>query len=401
MTGSAGSYHSAEIQIDPRAAASGTTTVLWVSALGPVTVTVPPGTVDGAVIWVRVPAGDVAVTIRVAFDAGPAASPPAVGPEPAPARPAHRRQTQVLGYATLLLIALGAFFAVRVYAGGKPDATPGRVIASRPAEDVPLSAAGYRQALAAADRAIGADFATLHTDERGALLKAAPVAAETMHSAAVTLDQTLPPLAADAAHRALVTELLNLAETVRKTGSAEPDCPAASPYALLLQSDAAGGVRAAAKRLGAVDRTYVFGVFLPAAPKRTNVRLTNGTLLKRPAQQGAGELAIGNGAKDDTVVSLVPQKSKRPIATVYLRGGGNGTIANVKDGTYRIYAAAGQDWNARAKGFTRGCSFSVFDDSFAFRTTATSATKWTVTLTPAAGGNATTTDVDPGAFPAA
>jgi hypothetical protein len=44
------------------------------------------------------------------------------------------------------------------------------------------------------------------------------------------------------------------------------------------------------------------------------------------------------------------------------------------------------------------CAFSKFDDTFLFRASPLIDT-WEITMTPVAGGNASTSDVDPNAFP--
>jgi hypothetical protein len=98
----------------------------------------------------------------------------------------------------------------------------------------------------------------------------------------------------------------------------------------------------------------------------------------------------------DTTISLVPENSKDPLLTVYLRSADKVTVKGIRYGTYQLYTASGQDWDAAKKGFTRGCSFNRFNDKFDF---GTSTPGWEVKLTESAAGNASTSDVDPGAFP--
>jgi hypothetical protein len=71
----------------------------------------------------------------------------------------------------------------------------------------------------------------------------------------------------------------------------------------------------------------------------------------------------------------------------------------VAAGTYRIYYATGAEWNPQRKGFRKDCAFSRFDDAFPFRA-APAISTWEITMTAVAGGNASTSDVDPGSFPA-
>ena len=84
---------------------------------------------------------------------------------------------------------------------------------------------------------------------------------------------------------------------------------------------------------------------------------------------------------------------------MYVRSNGKFTATGVKDGTYRVYSASGTDYDSAKKGFTRDCGFTKFDDTFKFTTSSTSSTIWRLTLTPVANGNASTSEVDPGAFP--
>jgi len=315
----------------------------------------------------------------------------------------------VIGGSLVVLLALGCCGIVRVFSGGddSPEAgnrngiaaTGGGSAAPKVATD-PLTPEQYIKVLAASDTAIGTSFKKLNTTDGAAFAKAAPAAATTIRAEADKLRATLPPAGAAAAHGQLALELESLGDMVDETAAAKQECPAASPWATVLQSGWADGIREDAKKLAAADPKYKFGAFLPAAPKETKNRLKNGTFVKRTSSGGAGHLKIKNGA-DDTTVSLVPAKGKNPkaVLTVYVRGGGTFTAKGVRDGTYRVYTASGVDWNKAKKGFTRDCSFSKFDDTFKFSTTSVSASIWTITLTPVIGGNASTSDVDPKSFP--
>ena len=97
---------------------------------------------------------------------------------------------------------------------------------------------------------------------------------------------------------------------------------------------------------------------------------------------------------------MVKRGSKRAAITVYVRARGKFTVTGVRDGTYQIYMSSGVDWDSRAKRYTRNCGFSRFDDSFKFNTTSRQYTIWEITLTPVAGGNASTSGVEPENFPA-
>ncbi|MGA5302275.1 hypothetical protein ACPCHT_20270 [Nucisporomicrobium flavum] len=492
MTGEP-AFSSAMIEVPPAEAATGTTRALWSPTHGSLTVTVPPGTVDGAVVWVDSPAGRVAVTIRVsspftppppfpasgppasgppapssgfpvpggfpppgsspqgayppgayppgpggAFPAGapggyppgqpgayppgayppgayppgaypPGAYPPGYGPGPAfagppQATPRTGRRNQIIGIALAAVLIVGCCGAIRLVTSGDddtPQADPRRITATTGATTSgPVTKEQYAQLLAGSDNAIKATFVKLNTSDDAAFAKAAPAAAGTIRAEAQKLRATTPPPGAEAAHAQLALELQSLGDMVEETASAKQDCPAASPYTSVLQSGWADNLRADARKLASADPAYKFGTFLPAAPKEQNRRLKTGTFIKRTSTGGLGHLKIKNGA-DDTTISLVPAKGKKPkpIFTVYVRGGGSFTAKGIRDGTYRIYSASGEDWDKAGKGFTRDCAFSKFDDTFKFTTTSYSSSIWTITLTPIIGGNASTSDVDPNNFP--
>jgi hypothetical protein len=444
MTGDPG-YSSAVIEVPQAEAAAGTTRSVWSPTHGALNVVVPPGTVDGTVVWVQSPtAGNVAVTIRVTspfpspqpFAGAPGYPPPGYPQQPGqsqqpgypppgyPPQPGYPQQpgyppqqfagppeaarsntkrNSIIGGSLAVLLALGCCGIVRVFNGGDDD-TPaagkraGAGTSIAPSAG-PLTPEQYGQMLAASDATIGTSFKKLNTSDSAAFAKAAPAAASAIRAEAGKLRAATPPAGAAAAHGQLALELESLGDMVDESASAKQECPAASPWSAVLQSGWADGIREDAKKLAAADPSYKFGSFLPAAPKEQKRRLKNGTFLKR-ASGGSGHLKIKNGA-DDTTISLVPTKGKKPkpVLTVYVRGGGTFTAKGVKDGTYRVFTASGEDWDKGRKGFTRDCSFSKFDDTFKFTTTSFSASIWTITLTPVVGGNASTSDVDPKSFP--
>ncbi|PRY27636.1 hypothetical protein [Pseudosporangium ferrugineum] len=338
----------------------------------------------------------------------PGGYPPGQGPAFAgpPAAPPTRRRNQLIagGLVGVLLVGLGCCGVVRLFSGGDDDTPQAKkrngIVATTPTTAGPVTPEQYAQVLAASDTAIKAPFARLNTGDNAAFARAAPTAANAIRAEAGKLRSTKPPSGAESVHFRLTQGLENLGDMVEETAGTKQECPAASPYAAVLQSGWADGLREDAKKLVAADPAYRFGSFLPAEPKQQNRRLKTGTFVKRSSTGGLGHLKIKNGASD-TLISLVPNKGKKPkpVFTVYVRKGGTYTAKGIRDGTYRIYTASGQDWNAGKKGFTRNCHFSKFDDTFKFTTTSFSSSIWTITLTPMIGGNASTSDVDPNAFP--
>jgi hypothetical protein len=230
---------------------------------------------------------------------------------------------------------------------------------------------------------------------------AATALATATETASADLSGVTPPEAAADAHQEFITALDGLAAAATETASAASDrdvCAGSSATALLSRDDAIDDVQAAAQSLAAVDPAYTVGSFLPKETKDGNRRMKNGGYVKR-TRGGSGQLKINNGGAGDQVISVVKVGSKKPAITVYVRGKGKHTVTGVRDGTYRVYMTGGADWDAKLKRFTRNCGFSQFDDTFKFTTTSRQYTIWEVTLTPVVGGNASTTGVDPDAFP--
>jgi hypothetical protein len=126
-------------------------------------------------------------------------------------------------------------------------------------------------------------------------------------------------------------------------------------------------------------------------------RLENGTLINKPSG-GAGKLAINNGGSLDAAVFLA--KGGKTKVAVYVRKISSFTVDRIPDGRYEIYVVSGSDWDSAAKKFTRSASRFVFDDPAFFETSAEEgSTTYSISITPVAGGNANTHQVDEGSFP--
>jgi hypothetical protein len=254
-----------------------------------------------------------------------------------------------------------------------------------------VSAADYATTLGEVDASLKDPFAKMAAGDKAAYASSAAG----LRAGADKLDQVVPPTSAAGSHGTLVTALRGLADDAEDASATKPKCPAAAPVSELLGSDRAEDIREQGKALAAKDATFRIGSFLPAKPKEQNRRLSTGTFVKKKSGRGSGDLVIENGS-GDTTVSLVPKGSKKPNFTVYVRGKAKHTVKNIKSGNYEVFAAAGEDWDTGKKGFTRDCSFTKFDDEFKFEP----GVIWTITLTQVVGGNASTSDVDPGTFPA-
>jgi hypothetical protein len=317
-------------------------------------------------------------------------------------RGATARQ-QYLAYGTAIVLVLSGCVGVRLLTGGDGKAAgPTRIVASAPSQTSETTAVRYSELLAEADSAIGTDFRRIDTDDPQTLAAAAPQAAQTIYAEVEQLRTVAPPPAAAAVHAQLVQALAGMGDMIQRLGTDDeaPSCPAAeaAPYESLLVSDWANRIRAGAQALAKIDRVFVFGKFLPPAPETPAGRPKNGSFLKAPTRRGTGQLKIKNGGAD-TIVSLVPVTGdKTPLFTVYVRAGSDDTVDGVAAGTYFIYYATGDDWSPARHGFMTDCAFSKFDDTFLFRARPLIDT-WEISMTPVTGGNVSTSNVDPNAFP--
>jgi hypothetical protein len=313
---------------------------------------------------------------------------------------------QYLAYGLAILIVIGGCVGVRLLT--RPDRAGG---SAAPSSSTGSSAGGaptltnvqYADVLAQTDSAVGTDFRRLDNADARTLATVGPQTAQTLYLQVNKLRALRPPPAAAAVHAELITALAGLGDLVQRIGSddAQPSCPAAAetPYVSLLLSSWAVRIRAGAGALARINPAFVFGKFLPPAPVVPVTRPATGTFISPPARRGTGQLKIRNGG-GDTTVSLVPAGGETsPLFTVYVRGKTDYTVGSVAAGTYRIYYATGAEWNPQRKGFRKDCAFSRFDDTFPFRA-APAISTWEITMTAVAGGNASTSDVDPGSFPA-
>ena len=310
---------------------------------------------------------------------------------------------QYVAYGTAIVLVIGCCVAFRFLTGGDGKAVgPQQTAATVPPATAEVTAARYSDLLAETDSAIGTDFRRIDTDDPQRLAAAAPQTAQTMYAEVEKLRAVTPPPSAAAVHAELVQALAGMGDMIQRLGTDEdePSCPAAdaSPYESLLVSGWANRIRAGSQALARIDPAFVFGRFLPAAAVVPAGRPKNGSFVKKPTRSGTGQLKIKNGG-GDTAVSLVPVTGdKTPLFTVYVRADSDGTVGNVAAGTYFVYYASGKDWNPARKGFMSDCAFNRFDDTFLFRARPLIDT-WEITMTPVAGGNASTSNVDPNAFP--
>jgi hypothetical protein len=311
---------------------------------------------------------------------------------------------QYLAYGLAILLVIGGCAGVRLLthrdrSGG--SATP--AIGSTARGATTLTKLQYSDLLAQADSAIGTDFRSLDTTDAKTLATVGPRTAQTMYVQVRELRAVPPPPATTTVHTQLTADLSGLGDMIQRIGTddAQPSCPAVAgtPYVSLLLSPWANRIRADAGTLARIDPAFVFGKFLPPEPVVPVSRPATGTFITPPQRRGSGKLKIDNDGGDTAVSVVRVDGGAAPLFTVYVRGKSDYTVANVAAGTYRIYYATGADWNPQRKGFLKDCAFSRFDDTFAFRA-APAISTWQITMTPVAGGNSSTSEVDPDSFPA-
>jgi hypothetical protein len=126
-------------------------------------------------------------------------------------------------------------------------------------------------------------------------------------------------------------------------------------------------------------------------------RPANGTILYSKIRGGLGSLTIKNGPSQDGVVTLVQVRSK--AISVYVRAHLSTTVRNIRDGTYTIYYTAGSLFSVAKGRFTRGATYWRFDNRLRFASPP-HYTVATLTLYALRGGNAPTTQIPPGDYPA-
>lgn len=228
-------------------------------------------------------------------------------------------------------------------------------------------------------------------------------AGQAVDAAAQGLEQLEPPPDAVQPHHDLVAALRRLSgdlDAVRSGIGSRHYCTASSALAGL---GASPGLRAVPKALaGLAAAGYRTSYRAPRTGTQTDRRRPTGSFVRSGSRTGRGELTIENGGSRDAVISLA--KGRRTAFSVYVRKGATYKVRGVRDGTYTVYFTGGRDWDGGARRFTRDCGFSRFDDPLTFTTTVTSTrirwSTWQLTLQPVLGGNATTTDVAEGSFPA-
>ncbi|MFJ6616717.1 hypothetical protein ACIQOW_03910 [Kitasatospora sp. NPDC091335] len=221
--------------------------------------------------------------------------------------------------------------------------------------------------------------------------------ATSAQGAAKALGKADEPPAVSAAQTELVAALTSLAADAGKVRSGikfHEVCALSSAEAELGASQGLSAVSAALTKMTTAGYQTTFAA--PQLPQQQNRSLDNGSMVRKGKLRGEGVFKVDNGGKADAVVSLA--LNGKAVHSVFVAKGQKADVEGVEDGTYEVFVSGGADWDSEAKGFTKDCHFTKFEDTFAFETGRT-ATSWEITLQPVADGNAKTNDVDPNTFP--
>ncbi|HVX44361.1 MAG TPA: hypothetical protein VHC49_10765 [Mycobacteriales bacterium] len=282
-----------------------------------------------------------------------------------------------------------------------PKSTRAKPKPKRPRPTTPpgMAPAAYRHALAVADDQVTQALAGIGAAPTvPVLLSRLATTDAALNRAARLLDRLRPPRAAVTANTRLVSALRGFSGDIGALQSAAKSqqiCAGSSALSRLHSRSGPNALRQATWALA--NKGFDSRLKIPALPAQQTRRLGTGTFTQDARAGGNGQLEIDNNGDVDAVVSLVT--GGHPIFGVYVTAGASYTVSSIPDGTYEAYFTTGLDWNPPARSFTRSCSFTKYDDTFPYQTTATTLPGWSITLERTIGGNASTTDLDPSQYP--
>jgi hypothetical protein len=264
----------------------------------------------------------------------------------------------------------------------------------------------YQQALADLDAALAPGFTAIGASLTPADLSAALSAVATnLKIQSDTLDAVRPPREVESAHDDLISALAALVRDLRslsQDADSQALCTGGSGLPRAASGNGAHLTRLAATAVGTADPShpYAVGTFLPAGSPDQNRQPQNGSL-GGGRRGGYGELTVTTSTDTDAVVKLTEGESV--VRVVFVRAGTSTTVDGIPDGTFVAYYTTGSDWDEANARFTRDCDFSKFDEALPYTTRHLSGSieysTFELTLYGVIGGNASTSRVDPGAFP--
>jgi hypothetical protein len=281
----------------------------------------------------------------------------------------------------------------------EPAAAPPPVTTSTTPPPVPATNAEYQALLTALDQALAPPMDAVAAAGSVEAVEAARTATlQALKPHISNLMKVVPPASATLAHSTFMAALVSAEETLESPAVAPPAARANSCGIVMdilptVKNNATAWARIMQIK-PLVDAGFQVGTFIkPAlaesAESTENRRAANGKIVQRAGPRGRGQLEITNGADTDFAVAVVTSGDpKNPQVTIYVRANEKTTITGIS-GTYQVYFKTGADWDDARRGFTRGCLYEKFEQSF------DQASNWRISLEKSVAGNARTDDVPP------
>jgi hypothetical protein len=173
------------------------------------------------------------------------------------------------------------------------------------------------------------------------------------------------PEGTKAAHDRLGAALGELAWAVENAAAAVEDQELCTPSSVLARLDRGGitgRLDAAAQELSAVTGGQVKTTAVIPAAKPAGRRPTNGKVLRgRLSGPSSNTITIDNKDADDSVLTLAKGKGGRqPVLSIFVKRKSKVTLRGIPNGSFTTYTTDGRGWDAKARGFSTGCSFWKF-----------------------------------------
>lgn len=282
-----------------------------------------------------------------------------------------RRANRSVVRARALALCIGIVAAAGC--GGSDSSGPAALTSAQYQANLDVAAGRLQQAMRG--------IKTAHTT-RGLRSRLAGAASQ-LRATSANLRRLSPPKPVAATHAQLVDALDDLAGEASLNDEV---CGGASALTELSRTDAAGRVRSTSRALAQLGyRTRRLSVRRRRQADRT---LPSGTIVSRSGS-GSGGLTVSNGGTSDAVLKLATSR-RRTILGMYVRAGSVASASGIPAGSFRVLFASGRDWDRARRGFTRDCEFTRFEGQVQYRP----GTTYTLSLTPTAGGNASTQSID-------
>ncbi len=283
-----------------------------------------------------------------------------------------------------VLLAAIAVVAITLWANtlGKSDTDTATVpdLPSNSGPNTPLNpalpppiTADYQAALTSLDTTVAPAVLEVRLAETMVEVNAAQARLSTaLEAEAIKLMSIVAPTTVSAAHERLQFGLYGIADEVRKLdasigysntcGNREPPLTYVKNQitATLNPNDMRDTVNMFAAQQFSVG-AFIVTDRLP--DETTTRRASNGHIVTRGAERGAGKLEIVNELDQDVAVSITLTSPANPQIMIYVRAGQRANLTRIA-GAYQVFSKHGTDWNARERGFTRGCTYEKFDRAF-------------------------------------